>query len=86
MANWPSMVYTICYHPDLLRQNSARASAERVTTRAAKSDLRAVSPECVEKIPESNLFACTDFLLSRLVGATDAATLFDGVSDEIAPC
>ena len=86
MVKWPSMVYTICYHPDLLRQNSARASAERVTTRAAKSDLRAVSPECVEKIPESNLFACTDFLLSRLVGATDAATLFDGVSDEIAPC
>ena len=56
-----------------------------VTTRSATIDLRAVCPRCVEKTPESNLFVCTDFLLSRLVGATDAATLLDGVSAGIAP-
>jgi hypothetical protein len=58
MVKWPSVVYSLCYHPDLLQQNSARASAERVTKRAAKTDLRAVCPECVNpniimaKIPQ----------------------------------
>ena len=36
-ASWPSVVYSLCYHPDLLQQNSARAFAERVTKRAAKT-------------------------------------------------
>ena len=36
-ANWPSVVYSLCYHPDLLQQNSARASTERVTKRPAQN-------------------------------------------------
>ena len=49
------------------------------------TDLQTVCPRCVEKTPESNLFAGADFLLSRMVGATDAVTLLDGVSAGIAP-
>lgn len=74
------MVDSFCCHPGLVQENSANASAERITTRAATTGLRAVCPRCVEKTAEANLFAGTDFLLSRLVGATDAATLRDGVS------
>lgn len=38
-ASWPSVVYSFCYHPDLLQQNSASVFAERVTKRAPKTIL-----------------------------------------------
>lgn len=47
------MVSSFCCLPGLVQENSANASAKRITTRAATTGLRAVCSGCVEKTAEA---------------------------------